>query len=76
MQEAEVGPVLGFTVFGAEVASEHEFVGLECTANRQLSDAFLCLVCFDAKGEQSSFKRRRLKLPPDPDGEVDLFHVP
>ena len=67
---------MGVTVFGAEVASEHEFVGLQCTANRQLSDAFMCLVSFDAKGEQSSFERSRMKLPSNPDGEIDLFHVP
>ena len=76
LQEAEVGPVLRVAVFGAEVASEHKFVGLECTANRQLSDAFLCLVRFDTEGEQPSFERCGMKLPSNSDCEVDLFHVP
>ena len=68
--------VLRVAVLGAEVTSEHKFVGLKCAANSQLSDAFLCLVCFNAEREQPSFERCGMKLSSNSDCEVDLFHMP
>ena len=76
LQEVEVGPVLRVAVLGAEVTSEHKLVGLKCAANRQLSDAFLCLVCFNTEGEQPSFERCGMKLSSNSDCEVDLFRMP